>query len=159
MLSGGFAYLDFEYDDFPTAQCYFGQAPGQTQCDASGQSREFTPELQGNLSANHTAELGRGLTLSSTLDLIYSDEYLTTPTLDPRMVQDSYVKVNARIALSGQDNRWELALIGKNLSDEEIVSYANGLPVATVLTQGTGTGYYAFYERPRSIALQGTLRF
>lgn len=159
LLSGGFAYLDFEYDDFPTAQCYFGQAPGQTQCDASGQSREFTPELQGNLSANHTAELGRGLTLSSTLDLIYSDEYLTTPTLDPRMVQDSYVKVNARIALSGQDNRWELALIGKNLSDEEIVSYANGLPVATVLTQGTGTGYYAFYERPRSIALQGTLRF
>ncbi|WP_347330815.1 TonB-dependent receptor [Marinimicrobium locisalis] len=159
LLSGGFAYLDFEYDDFPTAQCYFGQAPGQTQCDASGQSREFTPEFQGNLSANHTAELGRGLTLSSTLDLIYSDEYLTTPTLDPRMVQDSYVKVNARVALSGQDDRWELALIGKNLGDEEIVSYANGLPVATVLTQGTGTGYYAFYERPRSIALQGTLRF
>ncbi|WP_245573340.1 TonB-dependent receptor [Marinimicrobium agarilyticum] len=159
LLSGGFAYLDFEYDDFPTAQCYFGQAPGQTQCDASGKSREFTPELQGNLSANHTAELGRGLTLSSTLDLIYSDEYLTTPTLDPRMVQDSYVKVNARVALSGRDDRWELALIGKNLTDEDIVSYANGLPVATVLTQGTGTGYYAFYERPRSIALQGTLRF
>lgn len=159
MISGGFAWLDFEYDDFPTAQCYFGEAPGQTQCDASGKTREFTPELQGNLSANHTTALSRGLTLSSTLDLIYSDEYMTAPTLDPRMVQDSYVKVNARLALSGQDDRWEVALIGKNLTDEAIVSYANGLPVATVLTGGTGSGYYAFYERPRSIALQGTLRF
>lgn len=159
MLNGGFAWIDFEYEDFPTAQCYFGQAPGQTQCDASGKSREFTPELQGNLSLNHTAELGRGLSLGSTLDLIYSDDYLASPTLDPRMQQDSYVKVNARIALSGRDDRWELALIGKNLTDEAIVSYANGLPVATVLTQGTGTGYYAFYERPRSVALQGTLRF
>ncbi len=159
MLSGGFAWLDFEYDDFPTAQCYFGQAPGQTQCDASGETREFTPELQGNLSANHTTTLSGGLTLSSTLDLIYSDEYLSAPTLDPRMVQDSYVKVNARLALSGQEDRWEVALIGKNLTDEAIVSYSNGLPVATVLTGGTGSGYYAFYERPRSVALQGTLRF
>ena len=159
MISGGLAWLDFEYDNFPTAQCYFGQRPGQTQCDASGQTREFTPEFQGNLSANHTLALRNGLTLSSTLDLIYSDEYLATPTLDPRMVQDSYVKVNARIALSGRDDRWELALIGKNLTDEAIVSYANGLPVATVLTGGTGSGYYAFYERPRSVALQGTLRF
>lgn len=159
MISGGLAWLDFEYDNFPTAQCYFGQAPGQTQCDASGKTREFTPELQGNLSANHTLALSRGLTLSSTLDLIYSDEYLATPTLDPRMVQDSYVKVNARVALIGQDDRWEVALIGKNLTDEAIVSYANGLPVATVLTGGTGSGYYAFYERPRSVALQGTLRF
>jgi outer membrane receptor protein involved in Fe transport len=164
MISGGLAWLDFEYDDFPTAQCYFGQAPGQTQCDASGETREFTPEFQGNISANHTLALSRGLTLSSTLDLIYSDEYLATPTLDPRMVQGSYVKVNARVALSGQDDRWEVALIGKNLTDEAIVSYANGLPVATVLTEnengiGTGSGYYAFYERPRSVALQGTLRF
>lgn len=160
-LSGGFAWLDFEYDDFPTAQCYFGQAeqPGQIHCDASGKTREFTPELQGNLSTNHRMPLGAGLTLDSTLDLIYSDEYLATPTLDPRMEQDSYVKLNGRLALSGRDDRWEVALVGKNLTDEDIVSYANGLPVATVLTQGTASGYYAFYERPRSIALQGTLRF
>lgn len=157
-LNGGLAWLDFEYDQFPTAQCYFGQAPGQTQCDASGQTREFTPQWQGNIGLNHVAQLG-DLKLGSTLDLIYSDDYLTSPTLDPRMRQESYVKVNARLALSGPGERWELALIGSNLTDEAIVSYSNGLPVATVMTQGTGTGYYAFYERPRSIALQGTLRF
>ncbi len=157
-LNGGLAWLDFEYDQFPTAQCYFGQAPGQAQCDASGKTREFTPEWQGNLSLNHIVQLA-DMKLGSTLDLIYSDDYLTSPTLDPRMRQESYLKINARLALSGPSERWELALIGSNLTDEAIVSYANGLPVATVMTQGTGTAYYAFYERPRSLALQGTLRF
>lgn len=157
-LNGGLAWLDFEYNQFPTAQCYFGQAPEQVQCDASDQTREFTPQWQGNLSLNHTVQLS-DMKLGGALDLIYSDDYLTSPTLDPRMHQASYLKVNARLALSGPGARWELALIGSNLTDEAIVSYANGLPVATVITQGTGTAYYAFYERPRSIALQGTLRF
>lgn len=159
ILSGGLAWLDFEYDRFPTAQCYFGQAqPGVNHCDASGQGREFTPEWQGNVSLNHHLTVSR-MGLNSTLDVIYSDDYFTSPTLDPRMRQSNYVKINARLALQGEDGRWELALIGKNLTDEAIVTHANGLPVATVLTQNTGTGYYAFYERPRSLALQGTLRF
>src|SRR5690625_1098305 len=115
-------------------------------------------EWQGNISLNHHLNLGR-LGLNSTLDVIYSDDYYTSPTLDPRMRQSNYIKINARVALVGAHDRWELALIGKNLTDEAIVTHANGLPVATVLTQNTGTGYYAFYERPRSVALQGTLRF
>ncbi len=164
MLRGGAAYLDFEYTNFPNSQCYFGQpdniAPiGDGVCDATGQRREYTPKYQGNLGIDYDIELGRGLRLSNTLDLIYSDKYTATPSLDPRLVQDAYLKVNARIALSGRDDAWELALVGKNLTDETIITYANGLPVASVLTQGTGSGFYAFYERPRSIALQGTLRF
>lgn len=165
LVRGGAAYLDFEYDKFPNSQCYFGQvdniAPiGDNFCDASGARREFTPEYQGNLGIDHTYRFANGgLELNSTLDLIFSDKYLTTPSLDPKLQQDAYMKVNARIALSNADKTWELALIGKNLSDENILTYANGLPVASVLTGGTGNGYYAFYERPRTIALQGTVRF
>lgn len=164
LLRGGAAYIDFEYTNFPNSQCYFGQpdniAPiGDGLCDATGKRREFTPEYQGNIGVDYTYALGRGLRLSNTLDIIYSDSYTTTPSLDPRLVQDAYFKINARIALTGQSDMWELALIGKNLTDETIVSYANGLPVASVLTQGTGSGFYAFYERPRSVALQGTMRF
>lgn len=164
LLRGGAAYIDFEYTNFPNSQCYFGQpdniAPiGDGLCDATGARREFTPEYQGNVGVDYTFALGNGMQLSNTLDIIYSDEYTTTPSLDPRLVQDAYFKINARIALSGRDDMWELALIGKNLTDETIITYANGLPVASVLTQGTGSGFYAFYERPRTLALQGTLRF
>ncbi len=164
LFRGGAAYIDFEYTDFPNSQCYFGQVDniepmGDGVCDATGQRREFTPELQGNVGLDYTINFSNGLKLVNTLDLIYSSEYLTTPSLDPKFEQPSYTKINARIALSGNDDMWELALIGKNLTDESIVTYANGLPVSTVITGRTGTAYYGFYERPMSVALQGTVRF
>ncbi|ACE82733.1 TonB-dependent receptor [Cellvibrio japonicus] len=164
LLRGGFAYIDFEYTKFPNSQCYFGQvdniAPlGDGICDATGKRREFTPEWQGNAGIDYTINFSNGLKLVNTLDVIYSDSYLTTPSLDPRLVQDAFTKLNARIALSGDNDMWELALIGKNLTDESVITYANGLPVASVLTQGASSGFYAFYERPRSVALQGTIRF
>jgi iron complex outermembrane receptor protein len=163
MLRGGAAYIDFEYTDFPNSQCYFGQPAAErnpnnpTVCDATGKRREFTPEYQGNVGIDYTLNFSNGLKLVNTLDVIYSAEYLTTPSLDPKFEQPSYTKLNARIALSGSDDMWELALIGKNLTDESVVTYANGLPVAT--TVSSGTAYYAFYERPRNIAIQGTIRF
>lgn len=164
LLRGGAAYVDFKYTDFPNSQCYFGQvdniAPvGDGICDATGQRREFTPEYQGNIGVDYTISFSNGFKLVNTLDLIYSDEYLTTPALDPRFKQSAYTKVNARIALSDSGERWELALIGKNLTDESIIPYANGLPVASTVTNGSGSGYYAFYERPASVAVQGTIRF
>ncbi len=161
LLRGGFAFIDFEYTDFKNSQCYFGQEDPDDDniCDATGKRREFTPELQGNAGIDHTIEFSNGLKVVSTFDLIYSADYLTTPSLDPKFKQDAYTKINARIALSGNDDKWELALIGKNLTDESVVTYANGLPVATTLTDDTSSAYYAFYERPRSIAVQGTIRF
>lgn len=164
MVRGGVAFIDFEYTDFPNSQCYFGQDDNiepfnDNICDATGQRREFTPEIQGNAGVDYTINFSNGMKLVNTLDFIYSSEYLTTPSLDPKFEQPSYTKINARIALSGSDDKWELALIGKNLTDESIVSYANGLPVATTITSKTGSGYYAFYERPASVAVQGTIRF
>lgn len=164
LLRGGVAFIDFEYTDFKNSQCYFGQdddigVVGDGVCNATGKRREFTPEIQGNLGVDYTLELGGGLQLVSTLDVIYSSDYLTTPSLDPKFEQDAFTKINARIALSGNDEMWEIALIGKNLTDESIVTYANGLPVASTLTSNTSSGYYAFYEKPMTVALQGTLKF
>ncbi|RYY74352.1 MAG: TonB-dependent receptor [Gammaproteobacteria bacterium] len=161
LLRGGVSYLDFEYLDFPNGQCSFGQAPnsGPTSCDQSGMSREFVPEYQGNLGLDYDFPLANGWNIKSTLDVIFNDGYLTTPSLDTRFTQSSYTKLNARIALSGVDEKWELALVGKNLTDESIITYANGLPVASVLTRGAGSGFYAFYEPARSVAIQGSVKF
>ena len=44
-LLGSMAYLDFEYDTFDNAQCYFGQTPNSASnpslCDVSGQRRSI----------------------------------------------------------------------------------------------------------------------
>jgi hypothetical protein len=69
------------------------------------------------------------------------------------------VKVNARISLGSTDGQWDVALVGKNLTDEKVMSFGNQAPTSTTLTGGNGTAYYAFYDRPMSVALQGTLRF
>lgn len=163
LLRGGAAYIDFEYTDFPNSQCPFGidnKAPlGDGICDATGDRREFTPELQGNAGIDYTFTFSNGMKLVNTLDVIYSDSYTTTPSLDKRFVQDEYIKLNARIALSDSGEMWELALIGRNLNDQSIITYANGLPVASTITANTSSGYYAFYERPRSVALQAAFKF
>lgn len=161
MMRGGVSYLDFEYLDFPNGQCAFGQTPnsGLTACDQTGMRREFVPETQGNVGWDYDINLSNGWKITNTLDVIFNSGYLTTPSLDKRMEQSSYTKLNARIALSGTDDKWELALVGKNLTDETIITYANGLPVASVLTKGAGSGFYAFYEPARSVAIQGTIKF
>ncbi|MES2826111.1 MAG: TonB-dependent receptor [Pseudomonadota bacterium] len=161
LMRGGASFIDFEYTKFANAQCSFGQVSpsGNGFCDQTGKSREFVPEVQGNVGWDYTFSFSSGFKLTNTLDVIYSDSYLTTPSLDERMKQSSYVKLNARIALSGINDMWEIALLGKNLTNETIITYANGLPVASVLTAGKGSGYYAFYEEPRSVAVQGTVKF
>ncbi|MCV6620156.1 MAG: TonB-dependent receptor [Cellvibrionaceae bacterium] len=162
-LTGSAAYLDFEYDKFPNGQCAFGVTPNSASnpglCDFSGQRREFTPELQGTLSLDHVMPIGEDFELHSTLDLIYSDEYFASPTLDQNLVQEAYTKVNLRVGFGAADGQWEVALIGKNLTDEDVVTFGNVAPLSTTLTGGAGAAYYAFFDRPRSVAVQGTLRF
>jgi len=160
LMRGGASYLDFEYLSFPNGQCAFGQAATSgSSCDQTGMRREFVPKYQGNLGLDYDIELSNGWKITNTLDFIFNSGYLTTPSLDSRFKQSSYTKINARIALSGVDDKWELALVGKNLSDESVITYANGLPVASVLTKGAGSGFYAFYEPARSVAVQGTIKF
>ena len=168
-LMGSMGYLDFEYDSFTNAQCYFGQTPNSADnpglCDVSGETREYTPELQGTLTADYVMPLGDGLELKATVDLIYSDDYFASNTLDPNLTQDSFTKINARLAVSSTEGTWDVALVGKNLTDEEVISFGGQVPLSTTLTAGAfgpagaGTAYYAFYDRPMSIALQGTYRF
>jgi outer membrane receptor protein involved in Fe transport len=160
LVRGGVSYLDFEYLKFPNGQCAFGQTPTSgSSCDQTGMRREFVPEYQGNIGVDYDINFANGWKIASTLDFIFNSGYFTTPSLDARFEQSSYNKVNARIALSGVDEKWELALVGKNLTDESVITYANGLPVASVLTRGAGSGFYAFYEPARSVAVQATIKF
>lgn len=160
LMRGGAAYNDFKYTKFENGPCSFYQTANASGfCDHTGTTREFVPKIQGNVGWDYAINFADSLKLTNTLDVIYSGKYFTTPDLEPTMEQGSYVKLNARIALSGSEDLWELALIGKNLTNEGIVTYANGLPLATILTTGKGTAFYAFYDQPRSVSVQGTVKF
>jgi len=160
-LTGSVAYLDFNYEKFPNSQCYFQQedTDGDKLCDAGGKRKEFTPELQANLGAAWASEMSNGLELNASLDVSFMDEYLYAANLDPRSKQDAYSMVNARIALAGSEGAWELALLGRNLTDETVINFGGNTPLGGTLTGGAGNSYYAFVNRPRDIALQVNYSF
>jgi iron complex outermembrane receptor protein len=54
---------------------------------------------------------------------------------------------------------WEVALVGRNLTDETVINYGGNTPLAGTLTQGTGNSYYGFVQAPTSVGLQAVYRF
>jgi outer membrane receptor protein involved in Fe transport len=158
-MNGSIGYLDFEFDDFKNGQCNQGQvatSPGGF-CDYSGQTNQYVADFSGNLAVNYEHPLTETLLFRSTLDTQFTTEYNPSQNLDPRIEQDAYAIWNLRLAVASSEDRWEVALLGRNLTDEEVVTYANDTPLA--FSQfGTPT-WYGFVDRSRSVALQARYRF
>ncbi|MEH6542311.1 MAG: TonB-dependent receptor [Porticoccaceae bacterium] len=165
-LSGSMAYLDFNFEDFPNSQCYFGEAEleparvvGGGLCDASGSRREYTPEWKASVAADYERTIFNSLTLRTTVDVNFTDDYLWNATLDPRNEQEAHTIINARLAITDAADKWELAVIGRNLTDKKVINYGGNTPLAGGLTGGTGNSYYQFVGREKSVAMQLTRRF
>ncbi len=93
----------------------------------------------------------------ATIDLLYSDEYFPSQNLDPSTVQDSYWKVNARLAISSTDGSWEVAMLGRNLTDEDVVNYSNPVPLSQ--SSFGVLSHFGGVDQPRSFAIQASYRF
>ncbi|MEO0465669.1 MAG: TonB-dependent receptor [Pseudomonadota bacterium] len=147
------AWADAKYEDFPGAACTSPQLTAlnpfngeRNACNAneindlSGKAVEGTPELSGNLSAildipfperSFDAEIGA--------DLSYSGDYFLTQDQDDNLVQDSYSTLNLRAALRDKDEKWELAFLGRNVTDEVYILAAAGVPAQNGLYFGAGS--------------------
>ena len=159
MLRGSVAWTDFEYQEF-FGQCYTGltpDAPDGRNCDYAGKTNVFVPDLAGSVALDWLVMLGSKLQLATTLETVYSDAYYPQATLDPATRQEAYAKYNARIALSSQEGNWEVALLGRNLSDEVVTGYAADIPLAA-RTFGAAS-YGSFVAPPRSVAVQARVKF
>jgi len=161
-ISGGMAFTDFEFTDFQNGQCYFGRPPdsvvnGVGLCDYTGESNQMLSDFQGNLGFDFVYPFANSLEFRSRLDLFYTTEYDASATYDPALVQDAYSKVDLRVALGAESGQWEVAVLGKNLADERVLSFGGDTPLA-----GGSFGAksnYAFWGRGRTLTLQALLRF
>jgi outer membrane receptor protein involved in Fe transport len=131
-------------------------ASGQN-CDYAGKTNIFVPDLAGSVALDWIVNLGSTLQLTTTLETVYSGAYYPQATLDPATKQDSYAKFNARVALAPNEGNWEIALLGRNLTDETVTGYAADIPLAA-RTFGAPS-YGSFVAPPRSLALQARFSF
>lgn len=152
-LGGAAAWLDAEYDEFQGISCNnSGSTPPASDglgCDASGERLPFAPEVTGSVFADVIFPLGSNLNLIGGVTVSYSDDYFTDGTLDPALTQDSYTKVDANVGIAAATNQWDVSVIGKNLTDEEI--NMSGQPL--------GAYDIAYLMPPMLVMVQATWRF
>ncbi|SCW94423.1 TonB dependent receptor [Sphingobium faniae] len=146
------AYLDAKYRAYPNGACTIldNITPGCIQ-NMSGKRRGFSPELSGNFGLTYTIPLDK-LELKFEPLVYFTSRYFQSATADALLSQPGYSKVDFRASLATIDEKWELAVIGKNLTDKKTSAFRNQFAGAP------GT-FWVYPERPRSVAVQASLRF
>jgi len=163
-LSYGASYLDFEYEDFQNGNCYEGQTPDGADldnngsidtCDYTGKRGVYTPELTFNASLDYAYALTGDWDVVGFIDVQHVDNQQVHVNLNPLGEVDAYTMVGMRLGLDAEN--WSIAVIGKNLTDEDVVSYSANAPLSGS-TFGTDT-FYSFVRKPKTVALEGVLKF
>ena len=75
--------------------------------------------------------------------------------LDPLGEMGAYTLLNLRIGVDAE--HWGVALLGKNLLDEEVLTISSNMPLSETLFETNS--YYSFARRPMTVALEGTFKF
>ncbi|MEJ5976273.1 TonB-dependent receptor [Novosphingobium sp. PS1R-30] len=125
--------------------------------DISGQRMIRAPEWTANFGFDYELPVGSGLKLGLTNNNQYSSSYpayLANGRPNADNVQDSYFRVDASIALRDAEDRWEIALIGKNLTDKLVSSNCSAsnsaggivLPFSGAYTGGSVAGPMGWAE-------------
>ncbi len=172
-LSGSIAYLSSTFTDFESF-CATGQSAAQgcvlppppaVETDArqnlDGNDRPGAPEWSGYVALNYERPLGEKLYFGATANLQFKSE---TGLLaqDATATQDSYETWDANLRIGSADRKWQLALIGKNLSDEYAFRSAGNTP-GTGGNTGTAEGFPSDLQgvaiRPRQVELEFQYNF
>ncbi len=141
MITMGLNLLQSEYQDFVAAANVYRDSftPGAAGMqaiafDADGQDLLRAPDWSAFVSASYDISLA-GQTFPLVVTYSYKDDYNFDFVADPsteRLVQEGYGLLSARLGWLSPNQNWELAVWGKNLTDEDdyfddIVASAPGI--------------------------------
>lgn len=102
------------------------------------------------------------MNLTATLSAQYRDDVWLDTAGDrgpPYNMQDSTTWLDARLALGIDDDRWLLALYGRNLTDEETKSHNYPFPFPADIIAGRTPTYVDGTDRFREIGVEVTYNF
>lgn len=187
-LHGSLNYNDAKYSSFSDAPCYAGQTPGEgcnlvgngsggyrvltaaeivaltpgIRQNLDGQRLGMAPHWTGAFGVTYDTPVGGDMKFGVNADMRYSASYLVSGFGAEHSRNPSYVTLDAGIRFGAEDDKWQIALLGKNLTNKQ---YINGGVDGPNTGSGTGTtaGVHAdqlgFGATPRTVQVQVTTRF
>ena len=157
----------------PGAIVVGGLSGYNTGQDLSGTPMIRAPEWTANFGFNYEMPVSKGMRLQFTNNNQISSKFARFLALgrpDRDNFQNGFIKIDASVALKGEDDSWEVALMGKNITDKLTASncsasnFAGGLVLGSPITGGTSSGPAGFAETGcytdtgRSVWLRFTFR-
>ncbi len=122
-LAGHFSWLDATYDR------YLLRGPGGATSDAAGNRLNNAPEWSGSGSAVYELATGRAGAASVRGDLSWQSRVFFTPVNDPIETQRAYALLQLRVGFEPQNRRWEIAVYGRNLGNQEYITGTANVPL------------------------------
>jgi len=125
--------------------------------DLSGSQMIRAPEWAANFGFDYELPVGKGMKLQLSNNNQYSSSYpsyLANGRPNRDNIQDDFFKINATLALKGENDAWEVALIGQNLTDKLVASNCSAsntaggifLPFSGAYTGGSVQGPMGWAE-------------
>lgn len=171
-IAAALNYNDAKYDSFPEGPCYSGQTQaegcnvllpnGQYRQNLTGKALSVAPKWTGMVAVNYETEVGSDYVIGLNANARYSDSYNPSAFANPIARQSSYVTFDAGLRFGAADDNWQIALIGKNLTNRFYVTGVVDGP-----STGTGSGgltgtkadQLGFGTLPRTVKIEVTKRF
>ncbi len=131
-LSGAAAFNISEFDSFHPS-CYTGQTVAEGcvggTSDAHGRRLPQAPEWTANLGADYAHSLSSSVDLHLNTRVSYTDEYEISADLLPNSKQGSFLIYDAGVAFAAPNDRWEVAFLGRNLTNQYYANSGGGAPL------------------------------
>jgi iron complex outermembrane receptor protein len=147
-LIANITYLDSHYVDYANAApSALELHAGLAAQDLSGRQTEYAPKWSGSVTASFNAKLPNDYRVVAELSPYFTSAYYLLASEDANGRQRQYVRLDARLSLETPGRRWAFDLIGKNLTNRQILNFSTIEP--------TSPGSYLVAKDPgANVALQ-----
>ena len=135
-LSGTYAYLDTSVSDLLINGVDPTKVPGNVD------DLRQAPENKYSLTAVYDIPLAGGSMISLRADYMHTDEQIND-YLNQNTIIDEFDLVDARVSWTSADSMWQVALWGKNLTDEEYIAHSYTIGPGVIGTWGAPRLYGA----------------
>lgn len=159
------AYQDAKYDDYPGAACLASQPitecnptspASQAANNIGGAPLPYTSKFSYNLTGHYRVELPNEAAIDANVVVYGRSKYFDSDNQAPTFGrQKAYTKLDARVQYGPADERWHVAVVGKNLTNEKTTGSAFNLPFPITATPRA----ILYLEELRSIAVEAGLKF